>query len=1141
MASGWLLSVLAVGYLGCLFAIAFWGDRRAIYPGWSRLRPTIYGLALGIYCTSWTFYGAVGTAVREGWAYVPIYLGPALVFLFALPFLEKLVGLTRAHKVTSIADFIASRFGKSRPIAVLVTLIAFTAAVPYLALQYKAVAASIAVLTGTPPGVLPWYRDAACGVAVLMALFAVLFGARRFDASEHREGLMVAIAFESALKLLAFVGVGLYALWHLRDEPFALPPSLAGGGTLLTPDALTTTLLSAAAIVCLPRQFHVGIVECAQAGDLRHARWQLPLYLGLFSVFVIPIVALGMHVAGTGGGGPDTVILTLPMHYGAPWLAMLVFLGGLSASTAMVVVSSIALATMISNDIVVPLLWQRRLQTGASLGRRVLWLRRAVIAALALLGYSYYRSTAGSTSLASIGILAFAAVAQFAPGLLAALYWEGASRSGVFYGLLVGFAAWAYLLFLPNLVAGGPLDASQISAVGPGALIALACNVAVLLGVSLVRGVTLQERLAARAFMAPRRGGRSPAIAARVEELEAVAADVVGAPAARLAVAGYRAGTTQGETVGDRADQGLLQHFERLLTGSIGASSARIVLTHALARRGIDLGDVAELLDETSQELQFSRQLLQTTMENVTQGISVVDAQMRIVVWNRRYLEMFGYPAGMVQVGRPVADLIRWSAARGELGPGDPEQHVQKRIAHMRAGTVYTFQRVRPDGRVYSIHGQPMHGGGFVTTYSDITEFKRTEQALLDAKQGLEERVELRTRELRAAKQQAEAANVSKTRFVAAASHDLLQPLNAARLFASALETRAQGHPEIRELATRIDGSMRAAEDLLKDLLDVARLDTGVLEAEISVFPVGALLEDLRQQYAPVAAARGLSLVVVATAQTVRSDRTLLRRILQNYVSNALRYTERGGVLMGCRRRGGALEICVCDSGPGIAPQDQSRLYAEFSRRDHASPWGEKGVGLGLAICERLARLLGHELTLSSRPGHGAKFGVCVPREAPQPLGRADPLTDDPAQLDGLRVLCVDNDDAILDAMQALLAEWRVEVVRARSVEEARAALRGAPFHAVLADHHLGAGPDGLELLESLAGDRIAALITADRSPEVARRARTAGVPVLHKPLRPAALRALLAAARRRRARPAGESGAGGIAAQSTSSAGATS
>jgi PAS domain S-box-containing protein len=1143
MLSGWLLSVLAVAYLGFLFAIAFYGDRRSIYPNRQRLRPYIYGLALGVYCTSWTFYGAVGTAVREGWGYLPIYVGPALVYLLGLPFLERLVEVGRAHKVGSIADFIGSRFGKSRSLAVLVTVIAVTAAIPYLALQYKAVVASIAALTTAAAGPAPWYRDSALAVALLMALFAVLFGARRVDATEHHEGLMLAIAFESLVKLTAFVAVGLFALLELRGGPFELPAGLKSAATMFNGNTFVATLLAAAAIFCLPRQFQVTVIECADSGDLKRARWILPLYLGMFSVFAVPIVALAVGGTHAVPAGSDTLMLRLPLHYGAPWLAVLVFLGGLSAASAMVVVASIALSTMISNDIAVPVLWRHRLEAGASLGRRILWLRRFVIVALALLAFAYYRSTSGSTSLAAIGMLAFAAVAQFAPGILAALYWGGASRAGVFWGMFAGFIAWGYLLFLPNLVAGSLLpsqafappealtwlwpravaDYSSFGFVAPAALASLTLNVAILVVASLLRGVTLQERREARVFAAPKR----PTITAKVGDLEAVAARIIGQAAARRALDEYAAQSARPPSKpADAADRGMLQHFERVLAGAIGASSARIVLTHALKRKGLDVDEVAELLDETSQELRFSRQLLAATMENVTQGISVVDADMNLVAWNHRYLELFDYPSDLVYVGRPVADLIRWNAQRGEFGLGDPEQQVAKRLAHMRAGTAYAFQRERKNGRVFSINGQPMAGGGFVSTYTDITEFKRTEQALLDAKQELEARVEQRTRELsdaldaqRAAKLQAEAANIGKTRFVAAASHDLLQPLNAARLFVSALEARAAAHPEIVELTSRIDGSMRAAEELLKDLLDVAQLDIGVMRPDITTFSIAELLDDLRRQYAPLALSRRLRLEVVSCREAVRSDRVLLRRILQNYLSNGLRYCERGGVLIGCRRRGADLEIRVYDTGPGIASHQREHLYVEFSRLEQGSPWGEKGLGLGLSICDRLARLLNHELTLSSQPGHGSAFGVRVPRVAqarrPERL-RPPAAAPDPAGLREFKVLVVDNDRVILDAMQALLEQWGIRVFKAHGSGEALRMIRAEVIDAVLADYHLGDGTNGLELIKRVSEVRgpgcAAGLITADHAVELTRAARRASVPLLHKPLRPAALRALLSA-----------------------------
>jgi signal transduction histidine kinase len=422
-----------------------------------------------------------------------------------------------------------------------------------------------------------------------------------------------------------------------------------------------------------------------------------------------------------------------------------------------------------------------------------------------------------------------------------------------------------------------------------------------------------------------------------------------------------------------------------------------------------------------------------------------------------------------------------------------------------------------------------MAGGGFVTTYTDITDFKRHEQALLEAKQGLEERVAHRTSELtasleaqRLAKQEAEAANTSKTRFFAAASHDLLQPLNAARLFVSALESQARAHPEMHELASRIDDSMRAAEELLTALLDSARLDSGVLKPDIISFPIIDLLEELRRQYAPLAQARRLQLRIVASQEVVRSDRSMLRRILQNYLSNALRYTERGSVLVGCRRRGGELEIAVYDTGPGIRLHQRQKMYAEFSRLEHDSPWGEKGLGLGLSICDRLAKLMQHELSFASDPGHGSMFGVRVTREIRTLRNRSidrHVRPTDPSSLQGLRVLCVDNDGAILDGMEALLGQWGVHVVKASNSAEAAKLFDQSVVDTVLADYHLGDGIDGIELLRGLCKLRTkiltAALISADHDAGLIVAARNAGFPLLHKPLRPAALRALLCEFRR--------------------------
>jgi PAS domain S-box-containing protein len=763
-------------------------------------------------------------------------------------------------------------------------------------------------------------------------------------------------------------------------------------------------------------------------------------------------------------------------------------------------------------------------------------------------------------SLASIGLLAFAAVAQFAPPILAGLYWRGATRGGVIWGLATGFAVWLYALFLPNLASGGAVGRALIesgpfglhwlrpgalfgiefmSPLATGAVTALLCNVMAMVFISRLGGLSLKDRMAAKTFVS----GALPATVmgsaggARVGDLLAVTERILGAEYAEAALREYCAERNREvPRASAPADRGLLQFMERELAGAIGSSSARLMFSHALQGRGMAAEDVADLLDETAQELRFSRRLLQATMENVSQGIAVADSDARIVAWNRRYLEMLDYPEDMVFVGRPIEDLIRWNADRGEFSGDDTERQVSKRLAYMRAGTSYTMRRTRRNGRVYEMHGQPMPGGGYVTTYTDITEFKHNEQALLEAKQTLEQRVSERTWELqsaleaqRRAKRTAEEANLTKTRFVAAASHDLLQPLNAARLFASALEERLSD-PELRQLAGRIDTSMRAAEEVLDDMLDIARLESGAMRAELTNFPVKDLLSELAVQFGPLAARRGLELRFTRPTCFVHSDRVLLRRVLQNLISNALRYTERGTVLVGCRLRKGHAEIQVWDTGPGISEDNQRAIFGEFQRLDRSSDWEEHGLGLGLSICDRIARLLNLRLDLRSRLGRGSVFSVRVPLADSHSLSQSGPnrqrqTTENASNLSGLKVLCIDNEQQILDGMSALMSRWGIEVLVASHAAQAReVAARHSP-DLVLADYRLDAGEaDGLELLQQICGTGAqalpGALITADYAAEVAEKTRALGYPLLRKPIKAASLRALLAAmaARRRRA-----------------------
>ncbi|MBU8977037.1 hybrid sensor histidine kinase/response regulator [Lysobacter sp. MMG2] len=1146
MIPGWILLLVSAGYVGVLFAVAYFGDQRETTPRARWLRPAVYSLALAVYCSSWTFYGAVGTAARTGLGFLPIYLGPLLMLAFGWRILERLVLISGEHRIVSIADFLSSRYGRAPGLAALVAAVALTAAVPYVALQFKAVAMSVEVLADVPSdaGLL---SDPAFYVALLLAAFAILFGTRQIDATEHHRGMVLAIALESLVKLLAFLAIGLFALMHLpgtgnlmermvQAAPVVMAPGLPAG-------FVAQTLLAFTAIVCLPRQFHVAVVECQDPSDLRPARWLFGGYLVLISLLVVPITLAGQSLLAGSGASPDTYVLALPLALQQETLALIVYIGGFSAATGMVIVASVALATMVSNDLVMPLLLRGgALHESQGIDKQVLWVRRITIFVLAMMAYGYHRGSAyyaeGEDTLAQHGLLAFAAVAQFAPALIGGLYWRGASRSGAFAGLFAGTVLWLYTLLLPALARGGWFGSGWIEQ-GPlgvdwlrpeqlfglhgwdplthGTFWSLLFNVGVFLFVSVRQRPRLQEQLLAAPFLDPyvQRPALGPggwAGSVRGGELLALAERIVGERHARRAFEEYAQQQGRAWQPEQPADRALAQFTERLLASAIGAASARLTLTTALRGSGMELGEVVALLDEANQELRFNRQILSTTLENISQGVSVVDAEMRLVAWNRRYQELFEYPDGMLYVGRPVNDLIRWNAERGEMGPGSIEDQVRRRLAHLRAGAPHVFERVRANGQVIEMRGRPLPGG-YVTTYSDVTDYKRAEQGLREVNETLEQRVELRTRE-------AEAAQQSKTRFLAAISHDVLQPLNAARLFASALRETPDA-VEQAHLAERVDASLRAAEDLLDGLLDISRLDAGALRIEITDFDVNELLRELVAQYAPVAASRGLQLRVRApdTPRPVRSDRRLLRRALQNFLANALRYTREGGVLIAARVRDGAVELQVWDTGPGISEHHLSQIFDEFRRFEQPSTAGERGLGLGLSICQRVARTLEHPLRVRSRVNIGSVFSITVPfgrtmYAAPTPEPH---LVMGGDSLAGLRVLCVDNDREILDGMRSLLQRWGVVPLTAANADEALALLSEHPDVA-LVDYHLHDRLDGLGVIDSLRSQcgrpLPAALLTGDGSDALKLAAREHNCRVLTKPVKPASLRAFLAAQR---------------------------
>ncbi|MEO5962904.1 MAG: PAS-domain containing protein [Thermomonas sp.] len=1087
-------------WLCLLFGTALYAER---HPGvLAKQWRHVYALSLAVYCTSWTFFGTVTQAARYDWPLPPTFVGTLLLYLFAASTMFRLVKLAQESNATSIADLIATRLGKDAWLAAGVTLVAALGLIPYIALQLKAVAMSFAMLTeSTASADLPPWRDSGLYVALMMALFAMLFGTRRASAAEHNRGLVLAMAFESLFKLAAMLALGVFVWFGLQLPAVTAPvtPPSSGGFVPLV-------LLGALAMFTLPHQFHVGVVECRDARHVWTARWLFPLYLILIALPVLPLARAGDALLSAQGVPSDLYVLALPMSQGNAGLALFAFLGGLSAATGMVVVSTLTLSLMIGNHWLAPGLlrgiWSRG-DTGDLRGN-VLMLRRVGIVAIMLFAWAYSRSIAGNAALADVGALSFSALATLAPALAFAIWRPSMPPRAVLAGLFVAFFVWAWCLPLPLLLGmhGSPPAWLQDGPFGqhwlaPDSLFGLTgwSPLARAVVASLSLGSLATLLLALRARPVVQRGTRR--LDAR--NLDKVARRFL--PASEVDAA-------------FRNSRDVEAKLERALSAVLGSASARVLLDAArreqgsIDQTGPDLDTVVAIVGEASQDLRFNQRLLEAALENMSQGISVVDADLHLVAWNRRYEELFGYPAGMLRVGMPIAEASAWALREIDgITHAVGDEPLQRRLAHMRAGTPHLSERVFPDGSIVEIRGNPMPGGGFVATFSDVTAFREAETGLKRVNETLEQRVVERTTLLETAKREAEHANDAKSRFLAAIGHDLLQPLHAAHLFTDALQQRAD--PQQRELARQIGGALDSTTDLLTTLLDMSRLEAGGLVPEPRAFPLSDVLDPLVAQFGVLASEHCLRLRFVPTRAWVRSDPQLLRRVLQNFLGNALRYTQQGSVLLGVRHvatvEGTCVRIEVHDTGPGIDAGQHEEIFQEFRRGDDVPG---QGLGLGLAISQRIAALLGSPIGLRSEPGHGSLFFIQVPRvpaaTAPRTLVHG---------VAGLRVLVVDNEPLALAALREVLLGWGCDVDAVADGHAAAACLSVQPADLWIFDYHLDGGDDGVALQQRLSQrfDGVPCMIlSADQTGAVRTAAQEAGLPLLMKPLRPLALKSML-------------------------------
>jgi Na+/proline symporter/signal transduction histidine kinase len=1139
--------IALAAYLALLFWIARRGDRKRFSKsGWPR-NPLIYSLSLGVYCTSWTFYGLVGTAASSGWDFIPILLGPILLFSLGFPLLHGIAKICRRENIHSLADFIASRYGKRQSIAFVVTLIVLTATVPYIALQLKAVSDSLELLLNAS---VISSADLTLIVTITIAAFTLIFGASRLEVSTYHSGLMSAIAFESLLKLIAILAVALFALAKIQGLELNSPINQSNrvfSEFKLDSAFWVMTFISAASILCLPRMFQVTFVECLGDKHLNQARWLFPLYLSLFAVAIVLIAWAGNQWLNSRAISGDSFVLALPLQADKPLLALLVFLGGFSAATAMIIVATLALSFMLSNDVILPIWVKGRSRLAQDFTGKLVAIRRISAIVVIALAWLYQHQLAENVALTEIGLIAFALAAQLAPAMFIGLFWSKGNADGVLAGLGAGSVTWFVSLMLPLLCKAGlaPLSLIENGIFGVywlrpenllglefsdpytrGVIISLCANCLVYLLISLFRSAELQDRVQAIKFT---QGGSSsaaiyaPGRSIKTSDLETLLRQFLGSDASQ---------TVMSSSFNEKefASAQLLNHAEQALSGVIGVASARSVL-HSLSQGGLmQVEEVVSLIEQSNKSLRFNQDLVSTAFDHMASAISVVNSDLQLVAWNQQYQEIFAYPPELLKVGTPIKSLLRHNAKRGLLGESSLDTAINRRLEKLQRSSPYKTTRKINDISI-EITGVPLPNGGYLSIYDDISDFMDTQETLERSNLYLENRVKERTHEiakvndelrqeiekrkqteqqLLTEKRQTESAHSLKSQFLALASHDLLQPLNAANLFASAAIEDGELRQRTKDKLIAIQSAMHSAEQIISNLLEISKLDSGDISTDVRNFPLRETMTSLASEHS-VQCQPSVDFQLIESSLWVRSDPKYLRRILQNYLSNAVKYTEQGRIIFGCRRRGNEVEILVYDTGSGIPEAKKNKIFDDYFRAHSTSD----GAGLGLGIAQRFSRLLGHTIKFHSPhfSTGGSCFSVIVPRADHCNTPASSPGIKQ-ASSRKLSILYIDDEPQNTEAVNTIVRNWNCSYSSCSNLNHLDhwIAQQEMP-NFILIDYQLRQNFDGFDVakqLLSLWPEVAICIVSASQEKELPKRAEDSGLWFLAKPIKPAKLRALI-------------------------------
>ena len=968
----WLLLLFTGGYLSLLFLVAWYAERKKRGGKSLVANPYVYSLSLAVYCTSWTFYGSVGKAAVSGLSFLTIYIGPTLAAVLWPVVLRKIITISRQHRITTIADFIGSRYGNSILLAALVTVVASVGITPYLALQIKAIIGTFTVLAGESRGSL----GAAWIITLIIALFATIFGVRRQDISEKHEGLVFAIAFESVMKLVAFLTVGIYVTFFLfggfgdivqkiEATQFRNLLSLGEGAPVGYSQWASLIFLSMMAIMFLPRQFHMAVVENYDTEHVRKAAWLFPLYLLLINIFVLP-VALGGLLLGGSPHNADTFVLSIPMEQGRNYLALFVFLGGFSAASGMIIVESLAISNMIMNNIVSPAIWRFNRMRGFSVVLSNV--KRIVIVSFVFLGYLFAVTVGEYFTLVDMGLISFVAVSIFAPSIIFGLYWKRGNRVGAVAGTIGGFVMWCYTLLLPALATSGIVDRDGIVGrvmrsdhLNPHALLGLRgldewshalfwgllVNISLYVVFSIFTDQTEAEESQALSFVESYEPKIFP-VAGSVQEIEGILSQFIGREESRSVVEGFllRRGIERDASTRQDLLQ-LQQESKRILSGMLGSSIANLVFEDRFANTDQGRVELLSTIKEINKTLRLSRRelaganrelaLLKEFSENIIEslplGVATLDSTLKVGYWNRGMEVITG-------VGKDDALGMDGKMALACL----PAETLTPVV--VEGGVKCAAGGAEFEGYLSRLTGTVQ---GYVVILQDVTEKIRIGKELAQA-----------TR------------HASVGRLAAGVAHEIGNPLASISSLVQELLVEEQSDFGKESLDTIGLHIVRIAR-IVRSLGDFASINPRKRGST-------SLAETLQSTLALVQYDKNFKEIRIRTellpVPPMEIDPDQMQQVFLNLMLNARDAMPDGGDLdISMKVEGKQVIIVFRDSGKGVEKGIRDKIFDPF----FTTKGPTRGTGLGLGLSYGIIRDHGGSIEVESSPRGGADFIISLP------------------------------------------------------------------------------------------------------------------------------------------------------------------